>query len=304
MDSVLAPPTPPSTSQPCPLRLASAISASEPTHNLIFGPTLPSQLLRKAITAGKQPWNHPGLPPRPLGSRGAPAGKGSRRWTCGAWEEKTAVLREEIQNQEGRAGLSRATVCARRRENQRRLSLSKAAPLSPALPWAGSTRHPWARNPASRTSHVGRFVTNCRERTADEGTVLSLRAHPRRPRAPWAQRVNHTREPEIGQRGVASPHHPGQRAHRKKEGHHPGRMDKCKHDPEETESQDQPSGETPERALLPSAAGSRELLRSQSRARVDGRELDTPSSRRTSASLKRGCSGHHLPIAARGLEAT
>lgn len=95
---------------------------------------------------------------------------------------------------------------------------------------------------------------------------MSRRAHPRRPRAPWAQRVNHTREPEIGQRGVASPHHPGRRAHRKKEGHHPGRMDTCKHDPEETESQDQPSGETPDRALLPSAAGSRELLRSQSRA--------------------------------------
>ena len=60
-------------------------------------------------------------------------------------------------------------------------------------------------------------------------------------------------------------------------------MDKCKHNLEKTESQDQPSGETPERALLPSAAGSRELLRSQSQARVDGRELDTPSSRRISS---------------------
>ena len=103
---------------------------------------------------------------------------------------------------------------------------------------------PAPRASASRTSPIGCSVTNRRETAAKEGTLLSRQAHPRRPSAPRAQRVNYTREPEIGQRGVASPHHPDQRAPGKKWGHHPGRMDKRQYDLERTESQDRPRRNT------------------------------------------------------------
>lgn len=211
---------PPRTGQPRPLCLASATSGSEPTHDLIFGPVLPSRPLRKAIAAGRPPLNHPAPPPRPPRSRGARAGKGSQRPTLGVWEEKTVVLREEIQNQDGRAGLSMGhSARTRARKSATPPVQSEAAPPSPALPRGGLHAPPCLGHPLPGA------LRQTAEKEQPRRPLSSGQADPRPPRAPGAQRVNDTREAEIGQRGVASPHHPGQRAPREKWGHHPGRTD-------------------------------------------------------------------------------